>query len=220
MKNCYQVYPALLDKKDRGRGADLTVHPKAFGEKVIASGIPGAELLHAGESDSDAEEDDEGEEGEEGGSDCAVGSGEEGSELSEDEEMGSDVELGDSDEVGDENLSGREDEDDENEDAEEDNCDETNAGSRKRKLESEEGEGDKDNIGDMLWKKQKVESEKEKDSASTEQSLRHLKRMSAAKAEEKLATEVLSRDGDGILSNEDFQRIRELQVLTVIHTGY
>ena len=109
MKNCYQVYPALLDKKDRGRGADLTVQPKAFGEKVIASGVPGAELLLAGESDSDAEEDDDGEEDEEDeeyGSDCAVGSGEEGSELSEDEEMGSDVELGDSDEVGDEDLEG------------------------------------------------------------------------------------------------------------------
>jgi hypothetical protein len=51
------------------------------------------------------------------------------------------------------------------------------------------------------------------EAGSTEQSLRNLKKIVAAKAEYKLESEILSRDGDGILSNEDFERIRELQVI-------
>ena len=41
--------------------------------------------------------------------------------------------------------------------------------------------------------------------------------MYAAKVEKKVATEVVSRDGDGILSNEDFQRIRDLQVARALN---
>lgn len=86
-----QVFPALLDKKDRGRGADLTVQPKAFGEKVVAEGISGVELLAAGESGSD--EDENGDE-EESDSDEEMGSGdEEGVELSEAEDSDGDIEV-------------------------------------------------------------------------------------------------------------------------------
>ena len=100
-----QVFPALLDKKDRGRGADLTVHPKTFGEKVVAEGIPGVELLQDGESGSDEDEDEEHNDSEE--SDEAMESGEEDdSELIEDEEMGSDVEADDSDEAGSSDVEG------------------------------------------------------------------------------------------------------------------
>jgi hypothetical protein len=54
-----------------------------------------------------------------------------------------------------------------------------------------------------------------KEIPSTENSLRHLKKLLAAKEEKKQVTDVTSRDGDGILSNEDFQRIRTLQVCFV-----
>lgn len=88
-----QVFPALLDKKDRGRGADLTVQPKAFGEKVVAEGISGVELLAAGESGSDEDEDENGDE-EESDSDEEMGSGdEEGVELSEGEDSDGDIEV-------------------------------------------------------------------------------------------------------------------------------
>lgn len=96
-----------MDKKDRGRGADLAVHPKAFGEKVIAEGIDGAELLLDGESGSDEDEDGE-EHGDSGESDDAMESdGEDGSELIEDEEMDSDVEADHSDEAGSSDLEGK-----------------------------------------------------------------------------------------------------------------
>lgn len=90
-----QVFPALLDKKDRGRGADLTVQPKAFGEKVVAEGISGVELLAAGESGSDEDEDEDeiGDE-EESESDEEMGSGdEEGVKLSEAEDSDGDIEV-------------------------------------------------------------------------------------------------------------------------------
>lgn len=88
-----QVWPALLEKKDRGRGADLTTHPKAYGEAVVSTGIPGAELLL--EEDVDSEEEGSDKEDEEGEED----NDEEGVDiLSEDGEVGSDADLIDSDE--------------------------------------------------------------------------------------------------------------------------
>jgi protein SDA1 len=79
-----------LEKKDRGRGADLTAHPKAYGEAVVSTGIPGAELLL--EEDVDSEEEGSDKEGEEDNDEEGVDI------LSEDGEMGSDADLIDSDE--------------------------------------------------------------------------------------------------------------------------
>ncbi|KAG0631359.1 hypothetical protein M758_1G247200 [Ceratodon purpureus] len=211
-----QVFPALLDKKDRGRGADLTVQPKAFGEKVISEGIAGVELLQDGESGSDEDEDvesgsDEGEDDDEDNdNDEAMESGEEdGSELIEDEEMGSDVEADDSDEAG---ISDMEELDDESGSEDDDELDGSGKHSRKRKVDSDATEVEDDaGPSGASQKRQKLESSEVEETANTSQSLRHLKKMYAAKVEKKVATEVVSRDGDGILSNEDFQRIRELQ---------
>lgn len=110
-----QVFPALLDKKDRGRGADLALQPKAFGEKRVSEGIEGVELLLDGESGSDEDEDgDEEHDGSDGESDDAMegdeaveNEEEDGSELIEDEEMGSDGEADDSDEAGGSDLEGK-----------------------------------------------------------------------------------------------------------------
>ncbi|KAH9569046.1 hypothetical protein CY35_03G112000 [Sphagnum magellanicum] len=197
-----QVWPALLEKKDRGRGADLTAHPKAYGEAVVSTGIPGAELLL--EEDVDSEEEGSDKEDEEGEED----NDEEGVDiLSEDGEMGSDADLIDSDE----DLEGSEDNSD-NSDGDEESDDEEveemqdNGGLQKRKFESEDGE----DLEEVSRKKQKTVGGVT-EAGSTEQSLRNLKKIVAAKAEYKLESEILSRDGDGILSNEDFERIRELQ---------
>lgn len=107
-------------------------------------------------------------------------------------------------------------EDDSNEGAveEEDEGDESGEedleGSRKRKKDSEDVDEDYSSV-----KRQKVKNVEAKEIPSTENSLRHLKKLLAAKEEKKQVTDVTSRDGDGILSNEDFQRIRTLQVCFV-----
>eukprot|EP00898_Chlorokybus_atmophyticus_P003513 jgi/Chlat1/4162/Chrsp27S04233 len=41
-----QVAPSMLEKKDRGRGADLAARPKQFGEAAPASGVAGVDLLN------------------------------------------------------------------------------------------------------------------------------------------------------------------------------
>jgi hypothetical protein len=89
-----------------------------------------------------------------------------------------------------------------------------NGGLQKRKFEREDGEDLEEDMTEVSRKKQKTETVGGvTEAGSTEQSLRNLKKIVAAKAEYKLESEILSRDGDGILSNEDFERIRELQVI-------
>ncbi|KAK9834281.1 hypothetical protein WJX81_003203 [Elliptochloris bilobata] len=45
-----ELAPALLEKRDRGRGADVTVTPLAYGAAAVSARIPGAELLQAAEA--------------------------------------------------------------------------------------------------------------------------------------------------------------------------
>lgn len=56
-----EVAPSMLEKRDRGRDADLAAAPLAFGARLPASRVEGAELLQAalenGELKSDAEVD-------------------------------------------------------------------------------------------------------------------------------------------------------------------
>ncbi|CAL8470003.1 g9545 [Coccomyxa elongata] len=77
-----ELNPSLLEKKDRGRGADLEAAPLSYGASQVQSRVEGAQLLQEAEErgDLDDEEDgsDEGEEGDE------VSEGEEG--LASDEE--------------------------------------------------------------------------------------------------------------------------------------
>ena len=42
-----EVAPAMLEKRDRGRDADLAAVPAAFGARRVASRVEGAELLQA-----------------------------------------------------------------------------------------------------------------------------------------------------------------------------
>jgi protein SDA1 len=142
------------------------------------------------------------------GDDAVESDEEDGSELIEDEEMGSDGEADDSDEAGGSDLEELEEDSDSEEINDED---ESGKISRKRPLESEVTEGDDDAGPSTSQKRQKLESSVIEEAANTSQSLRHLKKMYAAKVEKKVVTEVVSRDGDGILSNEDFKRIRDLQ---------
>ena len=68
-----ELAPGLLEKRDRGRGADVTVAPAAYGAATVAARIPGAELLQAAEAREAAGEASEGEPGSGSDDDEGVG---------------------------------------------------------------------------------------------------------------------------------------------------
>lgn len=191
-----EVCPSLLIKKDRGRPIDPKARPKAFGEFNVASDVPDLELL---------QQDDE----------AMLGSSDDGSDASaaedEIEENGS---VG-NDEEAEEEEEG-EDEEVENEDLCDEDDDDIDAG-----LDDVDGVGndddddssDAEDLGDSddnEEKKSKAQKRKFVDYVgqlnSADTSLRALKRLAGAK----MAEGPLNAD-DGILSNEDFQRIKELK---------
>ena len=55
-----EVAPRMLEKRDRGRDADLGAAPRAFGSRTPSARVQGAELLQAalerGEPGSDLDE--------------------------------------------------------------------------------------------------------------------------------------------------------------------
>ncbi|KAL0034036.1 hypothetical protein WJX79_004594 [Trebouxia sp. C0005] len=58
-----EIAPYMLEKKDRGRGADLEARPMEYGAGTVRDRVEGAELLEAAElrgDDSDAESDSDG----------------------------------------------------------------------------------------------------------------------------------------------------------------
>ncbi|KAF5793591.1 putative SDA1 domain-containing protein [Helianthus annuus] len=184
-----EVCPSLLVKKDRGRPIDPKAKPKAFGEVTIPSDVPGVDLLQDDVGDdvsssSDMDDhlnDDLGEE--DADSDDDVSTREGGSELNS--------EIEDDDDDGDTLMGSEEDE--------------------MREDESDVSCSDDDNdgvksLGENKGQKRKfADFDEQLDSAS--QSLRALKRLAGAKSENNDTSDAV----DGILSNEDFQRIKELK---------
>ncbi|KAL3697936.1 hypothetical protein R1sor_012012 [Riccia sorocarpa] len=203
-----ELMPSMLTKKDRGRNADLTAKPKAYGEVAVATGVPGAELLL--EDSDDENSDGEGPEDEE--KEEEDGSG---------DELSSDMDGEEEEEEGEDEGSEDEEEGDEDEEEEEEEG------------EAEDGEEGNEQTPVRAKKKRKIELEETPDTPctpatpgtpctpgtpastgtpvtpSTAQSLRNLKKLAAAQSTDPL--EIKSRDGDGILSNEDFQRIRSMK---------
>ncbi|XP_078427513.1 ARM repeat superfamily protein [Wolffia australiana] len=188
-----ELCPSFLVKKDRGRPTDPKAKPKEFGEVTVVSNVPGAELL---ENDEEFNSDDNS-----NPSDVDKSAGEEASD-SEEDDLESDLEGVDDGASDAENdiLSdgcdplisdqgdGTDDEDeDEDEDEDDDNDDE---GDDTNALNSGKAKGQKRKFTDI---------------DAVDQSLRSLKRLASSKAS------VESSDlNDGILSNEDFSRIKEL----------
>ncbi|KAJ0763299.1 putative SDA1 domain-containing protein [Helianthus annuus] len=184
-----EVCPSLLVKKDRGRPIDPKAKPKAFGEVTIPSDVPGVDLLQDDVGDdvsssSDMDDhfnDDLGEE--DADSDDDVSTREGGSELNS--------EIEDDDDDGD-TLMGSE-EDEMREDESDVSC-------------SDDDNDDVKSLGENKGQKRKfADFDEQLDSAS--QSLRALKRLAGAKSENNDTSDAV----DGILSNEDFQRIKELK---------
>ncbi|KAG8365994.1 hypothetical protein BUALT_Bualt17G0029900 [Buddleja alternifolia] len=183
-----EVCPSLLVKKDRGRPADPKAKPKAFGEVHVSSNIPGVELLEQAD-DGDSDEDIEGEKD-------GVSSGDDGISLVEEENDDGDSEC----EVDDEDLQ-----DDDMSDE-----DDNNYGSDEEENEEEDSEVEEtDNIADMDKNTSKAKKRKfsdfEGELNAASNSLRALKKLAGA------SENATSDTNDGILSNEDFQRIKELK---------
>lgn len=214
-----EVCPSLLIKKDRGRPTDPKAKPKAYGEVNVSSNVPGVELLEDdndedaggsinGEDSSESDigisfDDDEKEaadfeedsnhaggifsEGEDGIDGCSIKTG------SEDEIEDGNSSENDADESGDFGTdSDKQDCDDESEDDEKSGQFLKVCGSSVGKRETK------------TQKRKFADFDGQLNAADT--SLRALKRLAGDKAEP-----ASSDAADGILSNEDFKRIKELK---------
>ncbi|CAK9327083.1 unnamed protein product [Citrullus colocynthis] len=224
--------PSLLAKKDRGRPTDPKARPKAYGEVAVASNIPGIELLQ--HTDGDNSDDDDGDDNSET---IASGSADDLDQVVDSITSGSDDGLDqvvDSSDAGDNQISSDSETNDEDSAPEVDSdegTDDENANDSSG-IESEEDEEVEDSgeeqdmeyknevmsdeivetgymdartsSGDSKLKKRK-RSDFDQQLVTADSSLRALKRLAST------AVEKSSEPTDGILSNEDFQRIKELQ---------
>ncbi|XP_020591282.1 protein SDA1 homolog [Phalaenopsis equestris] len=201
-----EICPSLLVKKDRGRPIDPKARPKAFGEVSVATDVPGIELLHH-ENDlyTSSSEDDMDEEDAVDEEAASTGdNGEEGNASDENDDLDDGVELDESDEG-----SEREDLADE----------EIDEGLKAQQISADEQDEDNDHdsgddgedrdaeeVGDEPRKKKRKLEDHLRNLNPADLSLRALRRLAA------MTFAKPSNDGvDGILSNEDFQRINELK---------
>lgn len=202
-----EVCPSLLIKKDRGRPIDPKAKPKAFGEMDVASNVPGIELLDQEVDGSDNDMDDN--------ESLANSDGGASNILSNDLLEGEDFCSDEDDEVNHLSDTGSEDIEDMSEDEyDSDNMNDADDNDNEviKDLNSTEEElsSTDDEIDDDSGKKSKAQKRKfsdfdgQLDSAGN--SLRALKRLAGA-----TMTNDSSEAEDRILSNEDFQRIRELE---------
>ncbi|CAH9077732.1 unnamed protein product [Cuscuta epithymum] len=212
-----EICPTLLIKKDRGRPSDIKARPKAFGEVNVVSNVPGIELLEEDDEESDNDV--------EGGSIVSSDNDKVGDEdLSpvEDDEPDDDAsehalslssdeceiddedcsDIDNTDEVEEEKMPDDEDSDDYL--SEENNEDEFDDLSCSLGTSSTQGPYGGENKSKA--KKRKFDDFDEKLQASSN-SLRALKKLAGSK----LGNDSSENAQDGILSNEDFQKIKEMK---------
>ncbi|KAI8024385.1 hypothetical protein LOK49_LG03G00201 [Camellia lanceoleosa] len=222
-----EVCPSLLIKKDRGRSSDTKARPKAFGEANVSRNVPGVELLQS-DDDSDDDNDTDSSDGEDSNENGFGSSSEDNKDAGavkedgdEDDDGGSDGEGVDDDfnietESEDDEVAVAEDEDDgnstENDGAvsDKDDVDGDDDDQREEEDEHEESNGlHKASGNEVGGKESKAQKRKFSDFDgqlnAADTSLRALKKLVGAKKQDES-----SDPTDGILSNEDFQRIKEL----------
>lgn len=209
-----EVCPSLLIKKDRGRPTHPKARPKAFGEVQVASNVPGVELL---EQDDDGSGDDIDEDGGYGGlsdddnENDDVGPIEEGDSQwesggSSDDDFVTDGDSGEDDVQEDEEVS---DSDNDNEAADhaDDISDEYKSDEELKEDSTTLLESDDGTAKDKKSKAQKRKfSDFDGQLNAAGKSLRALKKLAGEKV-----GNAAKDTNDGILSNEDFQRIKELK---------
>ncbi|XP_010476307.1 PREDICTED: protein SDA1 homolog [Camelina sativa] len=194
-----EINPSLLVKKDRGRPGATVVKPKQYGEANVFSDVPNVELLqesdHESGSDDDQDDDD----------DTELPSGDDVEQELIPDDCGSEDEAEEDDSDIDTSIGG--DEDEEMNDSDEAEIDSEN------EMESEDDDGEaSDSSGEDSGNEEKSKGTKRKimdfdaNLLSADTSLRALKRFAEAKNDKPSFDE-----SDGILSNEDFRKIKELQ---------
>ncbi|KFK43590.1 hypothetical protein AALP_AA1G146000 [Arabis alpina] len=208
-----EINPSLLVKKDRGRPGGPVAKPKQYGEVNVFSDVPNVELLQESDHETDSDDDQDDDDEELPGSDDVV------RELIPDECEPEDEAEEDSDDADDMNNT----EDDSDIDTsvggdeeEEMNDSDEEADSENEEVESEEGKEDDGEASDSSVEdsgnKEKAKGKKRKivdfdvNLLSADTSLRALKRYAESKNDQPSFDE-----SDGILSNEDFRKIKELQ---------
>ncbi|XP_060174114.1 uncharacterized protein LOC132604573 [Lycium barbarum] len=205
-----EICPSLLVKKDRGRPNNPKARPKAFGEVSVASSVPGIELLDQEDNDSDdieegsvglSDHDDQSDEDADPGEEdinCEndgdnASNNESGDDLEIDDECDSDEEFSEDDDAGD-SASEDDESDGEAEDVDGSKTQDNSSSASEDDVDEKESKGIKRKISDI-------------DVNAASNSLRALKKLAGAKME----PNTLNTEEDGILSNEDFQRIKELK---------
>lgn len=209
-----EVCPSLLVKKDRGRPTNPKARPKAFGEVSVSSSVPGIEFLDQEGSDDDVEEGSVGLSDYDDQSDDDVNPDEEDANCEKDGDDASDNESGDDECDSDEDNKLQ---------ATEEFSEDDDAIDSASATEDDESDGEEEGIdGDIMQDNNSWASEEddvdEKVSKGTKRkisdidvnaasnSLRALKKLAGANME----PNSLNME-DGILSNEDFKRIKELK---------
>lgn len=201
-----EICPSLLVKKDRGRSTDPKARPKEYGEVNVATGVPGAELLQPDEGDADedcdleanslcgseeVDEDDDAEVNVSDAADSVAYSGSEDDAIDEDDAESMDE---------DEDMITVDEEGSEDEASDVDDLEDKEQSCSSSESDDSEVESDDEN---GARKRKYADFDQQLDTAKS--SLRALKKLTAAKLEHS------SETSDHIFSNEDFQRIRELQ---------
>ncbi|KAK1319518.1 hypothetical protein QJS10_CPB04g00030 [Acorus calamus] len=199
-----ELCPSMLVKKDRGRPTDPKARPKAFGEVSVSTDVPGAELLQ-NDDESESSDDNDDDEDEANASGLNDEQNQQVNGATGGEKSGEDTDIVE-DEVAAEDSNSEDDEEEEN--------------SENESFEESSQEEDDSDAGDYDEDDDKVVDEEEKDCGSkkrklidfdgelnsADMSLRALKRLAGSKMEHSSLDTT-----DGILSNEDFQRIKELK---------
>lgn len=216
-----EVCPSLLVKKDRGRPTDPKARPKAYGEVNVLSNVPGVELL-----DQDDEDSDDMDELESSGSGddhehkmVASSNDEDNQESthdtgSEDDDVKDDLVAEGED--GTNSVDDSDDDvsiDDDDEDEEAESSDEEVEESGEEEIETEEMEQIDDretkdgesSLKDSKARKRKL-SDFDRQLVAADTSLRALKKLAGT-----TLVSTSSDSTDGILSNEDFRKIKELK---------
>lgn len=219
-----EICPSLLVKKDRGRPTHPKARPKAYGEVNVLSNVPGVELLDQDVEDSDDMDepassnsnDDHGHElvassgdeadqksphdsGSEDVKDDLVAEGEDGDNSIDDSD--SDVSIDDDDDEDEE----AEESDQGVEDSSEEELEEFGEDDEMEQTEDRETKDGESSLKDSKARKRKL-SDFDRQLVAADSSLRALKKLAGAT----LVT-TSSDSTDGILSNEDFRKIKEMK---------
>ncbi|MCO5550973.1 hypothetical protein L7F22_004468 [Adiantum nelumboides] len=208
-----QIYPSLLEKRDRGKGADLLTKPKSFGENLVQSNVPGIDLLACEDNEHDLESDEDliGNSSDDG--DPKVKIDELGS-LSDEEEEEYKEEEGDEATTSDSDSGGFATESDQD-------VDEVVSSSEEEALATETPLIHGSIEEEKELKRKSIEGETQpvskrsrlegQNGESADRSLRVLKRLLVNQSQNDGKLGENWQDGDGILSDLDFQHIKKLQ---------